>query len=251
MSGILSYLYSAFILPDRHPSNRYPANRWNETSIQRRKDMRKEVKNLMFDLGGVIMDLCRKDCVDAFTRLGMKDADSFFGEYCQQGPFLQLETGDIPPAVFRDAMRQFFNREVSDQELDAALSKFQVGIPVERLVELEKLRGQYKIYLLSNTNPILWEGRIATEFSNDGHDINYYFDGMVTSFEARVVKPDPKIFEIAARQWGIEPGETLFFDDSAENIKTALQLGWQGVVVKPGSLSLIKILEDYLNSTAL
>lgn len=58
----------------------------------------------MFDLGGVIMDLRRSDCVEAFSGLGMLDADSFFDEYCQQGPFLQMEVGDISPAEFRDAM---------------------------------------------------------------------------------------------------------------------------------------------------
>lgn len=207
----------------------------------------KEIKNLMFDLGGVIMDIRRSDCVDAFTKMGMRDADSFFGEYRQQGPFLQMEVGEITPAEFRDAMRTYFDREVSDQELDDALYKFLVGIPVHRLHELDELRRKYKIFLLSNTNPILWNGKIESEFRKAGHDVGYYFDGMLKSYEALVAKPEKKIFDIAAQQCGIDPAETLFFDDSAENIAAAISFGWQGVVVKPGDDSLIKILEVYLN----
>ena len=211
--------------------------------------MMKEVKNLMFDLGGVIMDLRRIDCVEAFTRLGMKNANSFFDEYRQQGAFLQLETGEITPAEFRDAMRSYFDQDVSDRQLDEALYKFLVGIPMHRLEQLETLRKDYKVYLLSNTNPILWEGRILSEFKKGGHDIDYYFDGMLTSYEAHVAKPDKEIFDIAARKWNIDPAQTLFLDDSPSNIDAALRLGWQATVVEPGSDSLIKIVEDYIGSS--
>ncbi len=202
----------------------------------------------MFDLGGVIMDLRRSDCVEAFTGLGMLDADSFFDEYCQQGPFLQMEVGDISPAEFRDAMREYFTKEVSDTELDAALAKFQVGIPIHRLYELEKLKESYRIFLLSNTNPIAWHGKIASEFRKAGHDINYYFEGIVKSYEARVAKPDKKIFDLAEKEFSINPGKTLFIDDSPYNIAVAKELGQQGVEVKPGSDSLVKIIEDYITS---
>ena len=208
--------------------------------------MKKEIKNLMFDLGGVIMDLRRSDCVKAFTELGMKDADSFFDEYRQQGPFLQLEMGEIPASQFRDEMRKFFDKEVSDDQLDAAIFKFLVGIPVSRLEELRQLRRRFKVYLLSNTNTILWNGPIASEFRKEGHDINYYFDGMLTSYEAHSAKPDRRIFDIAAERFGINPAETLFLDDSPYNIEAADKLGWQGVVVKPGSGSLVEIVEDNL-----
>lgn len=197
--------------------------------------MMKEIKNLMFDLGGVIMEIRRADCVKAFTELGMKGADEFFGEYRQTGPFLQLEAGQTTPAEFRQAMRQLFTATVSDSELDAALNKFLVGIPEHRLDELEELKKRYKIYLLSNTNPIMWNSKIAAEFRKRGHDIDHYFDGTLTSFEVKAVKPDRAIFDEAARRWGIEPGETLFLDDSAANVEAARRLGWQATVVEPGA----------------
>ncbi len=70
---------------------------------------------------------------------------------------------------------------------------------------------------------------------------------MVKSYEARVAKPDKKIFDIAAKEFSINPEKTLFIDDSPYNIAVAKELGWQGVEVKPGSDSFVKIIEDYIS----
>lgn len=193
------------------------------------------IKNLIFDLGGVIMDIRRKDCVDAFTELGMRDADSFFGEYKQTGPFLELEAGAIGPDEFRAEMRKLIKKEVSDAEMDAALNRFLTGIPVRRLRELEQLHRRYGMYLLSNTNPIMWNSRIAEQFRQDGHDAGYYFDGMVTSFAVKAVKPGREIFDALRTEAGIEPGESLFLDDSEANCKAARALGYHSVKVEPGA----------------
>ena len=193
------------------------------------------VRNLMFDLGGVIMDICRLNCVAAFDALGMKDADSFFGEYCQSGPFLRLEAGEISPDVFRFEMRKLITATVTDQELDTALNRFLTGIPLRRLHDLENLRHRYHIYLLSNTNPIMWNSRIAEQFQQDGHDIEYYFDGTLTSFEAGVNKPDSRIFKTAASKFGITPEDTVFLDDSRNNLDAAKALGFKTLLVPPGS----------------
>lgn len=195
----------------------------------------KQIKNLMFDLGGVIMDIRRSDCVKAFEELGMKNADSFFGEYKQTGPFLSLEAGDITPAEFRDRMRQLIDHEVTDRQLDTAINRFLTGIPPHRLEQLERLRRHYRVYLLSNTNPIMWDGRIAGQFTGAGHNREYYFDGMLTSFEARVNKPAPEIFIKAARKFDINPAETLFIDDSQANLDAAARLGFHTLLVPPGS----------------
>ncbi|MDE6812354.1 MAG: HAD family phosphatase, partial [Duncaniella sp.] len=89
------------------------------------------IKNLLFDLGGVIMDLDRDRCVRAFEKLGMKDADDFFGVYGQKGAFLALESGEIDAAEFRRRVRPLLGRpDVSDEEIDAAFTEFLVGIPV-------------------------------------------------------------------------------------------------------------------------
>ena len=193
------------------------------------------IKNLLFDLGGVIMDIRRLNCVASFERLGMKDADSFLGEYSQKGPFLQLEEGAISEAEFRTAVRQFIDGEVSDEQIDSAFCDFLVGIPKYRLEQLRELKKQYGIYMLSNTNSIMWHSRIAEDFRQEGLEREDYFDGIVTSFEAKSIKPDAKIFHAVVENLGIKPEETLFLDDSQKNLDAAAELGFQTLLVTPSS----------------
>ncbi len=193
------------------------------------------IKNLLFDLGGVIMDIRRLNCVASFERLGMKDADSFLGEYSQKGPFLQLEEGAISEEEFRTAVRALIDGEVSDEQIDSAFCDFLVGIPKYRLEQLRQLKKSYNIYMLSNTNSIMWRSRIAEDFRQEGLEREDYFDGIVTSFEAQSIKPDAKIFHTVVEKLGINPDETLFLDDSQKNLDAAAQLGFHTLLVTPGS----------------
>ena len=189
-----------------------------------------KIKNLLFDLGGVIMDIKRQNAVDALTQLGMKDADKLLGDYVQNGIFRSLEEGNLSPQAFTDSVRNYFpdnGKGITDKQINNAFMKFLIGIPVERLRQLDSLHKDYKIYMLSNTNTIMWEGEILQDFKIDGHDIDYYFDGIVTSFEAHSVKPEEEIFNYAVRKLHIVPQETLFLDDSVKNLETASRLGFQ------------------------
>lgn len=192
------------------------------------------IKNLLFDLGGVIMDLDRDRCVRAFEALGMKDADDFLGVYGQKGDFLALERGDIDAEEFRRRIRPLFDRDVTDGQIDEAFNRFLIGIPRHRLEELRELRKSYGVYLLSNTNPIMMNSFIAEQFRQEGLEMADYFDGMVMSYKAKCYKPDPKIFEYACTHCGIEAGETLFLDDSAKNVEAARACGFESEQVKPG-----------------
>jgi putative hydrolase of the HAD superfamily len=197
-------------------------------------------ENLLFDLGGVIMDIDRNRCVEAFKNLGMENADSFFGEYRQKGPFLQLEAGTISPEDFRAAVRQLIPGEVTDDEIDSTLCRFLIGIPPERLSRLRELRGRgHKVWMLSNTNAIMWQRFILPEF---GGDVSEFFDGVVTSFEAGVCKPDEAIYRYAISHLGINPAETTFFDDGAANVAAAEALGFHGVHITADN--------DFLTATA-
>lgn len=189
---------------------------------------------LLFDLGGVIMDIRRDNAVEALRALGMADADDFLGEYGQKGPFLALEKGEITPGEFRDELRPMLRAGVSDAEIDAAFNRFLTGIPLERLRALERLHATHSIYMLSNTNAIMWHSRIAEEFRKDGHDRDYYFDGCVTSFEARCYKPDAAIFRETLRKFGLNAPDVVFFDDSQANCDAAARLGFKTVWVAPG-----------------
>lgn len=189
------------------------------------------MKNLMFDLGGVIMEIERRRAVEALTAIGLSDANEMLGEYGQHGIFLDLELGKVTPAEWREELRRHIKGEVSDEEINQAFEKFLIGIPVERLRELEELHREHKLYLLSNTNKVMWDGMIRREFEKDGHDMGYYFDGIIPSFEVHCYKPDAEIFEKACEKFGIRPEETIFFDDSKANVEAAKALGFGGVHV--------------------
>ncbi|MDE7410762.1 MAG: HAD family phosphatase [Paramuribaculum sp.] len=193
------------------------------------------IRNLLFDLGGVIMDIRRENCVEAFRALGMTDPDRWLGEYRQSGPFADIEDGTATPAMFHDSLRSIIGSDVSDEAIDAAFGKFLVGIPRHRLEELEALHCHYAIYMLSNTNPIMWHDGIARNFRQSGHDVDYYFDGVVRSYEAGVMKPDMKIFRTVIDRFGIKPEETLFVDDSQANLDAAAIMGFCTLLVPPGT----------------
>lgn len=193
-----------------------------------------EIKNLLFDLGGVIMDIKRENCVKAFEALGMADANDLLGEYAQKGVFLALEEGSITAAEFRAEIKRRINGDVSDDEIDRAFCKFLLGIPPHRLEELDELRKRYKVYLLSNTNPIMIESDIKRYFRVCGKEMGDYFDGMVLSYKAKAIKPDTRIFKYAIEHLGIKPEETIFLDDSQKNLDAAAELGFGTVLVKPG-----------------
>lgn len=193
-----------------------------------------EIKNLLFDLGGVIMDIKRENCVRAFETLGMSGAGELLGEYSQKGAFLLLEEGTITPEQFREEIRKNISGDVTDEDIDKAFCKFLLGIPPHRLKALEDLRKHYKIYMLSNTNPIMVNSDIKHYFRVCGKELEDYFDGLVLSYEAKSIKPDLRIFEYAKSHLGIVPEETLFLDDSQKNLDAAAQLGFNVALVAPG-----------------
>lgn len=194
------------------------------------------IKNLLFDLGGVIIDIERQRCVQAFEALGLQQADSYFGDYAQTGVFMQIEDGSIGVDQFHNYLKHRLPSGTTGEQIDEAFQRFIVGIPAHRLEALRRLRREgYRIYLISNTNPIMWNGIIEREFRKEGLTREDYFDGMITSFEAKSAKPDTEIFLQLAQKYHIKPAETLFFDDSRANIEAGRSLGLQVALVKPGT----------------
>lgn len=185
-----------------------------------------KIKNVIIDLGGVMIDLDRDRCVRAFERLGLKGADAMLGLYRQEEPFLSVETGRISSAEFYDGLRSLTDSKISDLEFEKAFDEFLVALPAERLAALRQMRGQgFKLYMISNTNAIMYDGWIKKAFMQEGLRVGDYFDGIITSFAEGVCKPDPKIFEIIISRFGLKPEESILLDDSAANCESANQLG--------------------------
>jgi putative hydrolase of the HAD superfamily len=194
------------------------------------------IKNLLFDLGGVVIDIRRQNCIDAFTAIGMGRVAELLDDYTQRGPALEIENGKITPQQFCQQLRQYTGIDASDDAIQLAFTKFIIGIPTERLQALRRLQANYRTLFLSNTNPIMWNKTILPEFQKEGLSIDDYFTGGgVKSFEAGVVKPEPEIFHILERLTGIRPEETLFYDDSEANCKIAASLGYHTIHVAPNT----------------
>lgn len=188
----------------------------------------------MFDLGGVIMDIDRMNCVRAFEKLGFTDISDYLGDYGQKEFFLGLENGSVGVDEFHRCVSEHVAPGTTVEQIDSAFNEFLTGIPRHRLEQLRALRPYYPMFLLSNTNPLMFKSKIADEFRQEGGSIDDYFDGVVTSFEAMSYKPDRRIFDYAAEKFGIMPEETLFFDDSQKNVDAARSYGYHAVTVNPG-----------------
>lgn len=185
-----------------------------------------KIRNVIFDLGGVVIDLDRDHAVQALEELGLEGANEMLGLYGQEEPFLGLETGETPAGEFFDIMRSRMKPGVTDKEITAAFNRFLVDLPAKRLEMLRRMRmAGYRIFMLSNTNPVMFNSWIDRAFRQEGGTVNDYFDGVVVSYEELMCKPNVAIFETLMRRYGLNPSETLMLDDSEKNCRAAAEAG--------------------------
>ena len=208
-----------------------------------------DIKNIIFDLGGVVIDLQRRMAVDALDRLGIKDASALLGEYEQKGPFLMLEKGEISASELYDIILPHCKPGTTCTDVQNAFEEFLKDLPVERLKMIESLRNTgYKLFVLSNTNPIMFNHWIDNAFRNDGKSINDYFDGIVTSYQEKMCKPDPLLFKRVVERYNLNPEETIMLDDSEANVKSARSIGLLAKRIEPeGENSFINVCSALLN----
>ncbi|MCL2561054.1 MAG: HAD family phosphatase [Rikenellaceae bacterium] len=193
------------------------------------------MKNIIFDMGGVLVDLDRRRCVEAFTDIGFPQADAMIGIYGSSGVFGELEAGTITPEGFYEYVRRETGRAaLKDSDIAAALNSFIVGLPVYKLQMLLDLRQRFRIYLLSNTNAIMMPYIRRTCFERlTGFAFDDYFDRAFLSYEMGLVKPDEEIFLRMMNEGEIAPAESLFIDDGPANIDTAARLGFHTLLTQP------------------
>lgn len=193
--------------------------------------MNDNIRNLVFDFGGVLIDVDKERSVKAFHELEFKQADNLIGHYCQKGIFRELELGNISSEVFYQSIHNEAKRGITDQQIENAWNSMLIGIKPHKLEKLIALRKQYKIYLLSNTNIIHWDAS-RDMFSWGEYKREDYFDDIFLSFEMHMGKPDPNIFRALTNRVIILPYNTLLLDDSEENCEAARSVGWQAHCVK-------------------
>lgn len=190
--------------------------------------MLKGIKNIVFDMGGVLVDLDRQRCIDSFLALGYPAEELALNNYSQPGIFGLLESGAVGPREFCDHVREKTGREqLTDAQIAAAFNSFVVGLPVYKLQMLLELRRRFSVYMLSNTSAVMFPEICDTCFTQQGLSFDDYFDRAFLSFEMGCIKPDEEIFRKMIAQSGMIPGQTLFIDDSRANVETASRLGFR------------------------
>lgn len=194
------------------------------------------IKNIVFDFGGVIADIDREQAVQAFIRLGVKDADRILDKYHQTGIFQELEEGTLTEEAYRNELGKLCGRTLSWEEVQQAWLGFFTGIDVRKLHYLETLRREgYKLYVLSNTNPYVMGWACSEHFSSEGKPLTAYFEKLYLSYQIGCTKPDRRIFEFMLTDSKMQPEETLFVDDGASNIAAGRELGMYTFQLENGS----------------
>ena len=184
------------------------------------------IKNLIFDLGGVIITLAPEEALRRFKSLGLENAEEQMDIYTQTGIFGQLEEGKISAETFREELSRQVGREVTYDECRHAWLGYVKEVPQRNLDALLRLRSEgYRIILLSNTNPYMMSWVRSTEFDGHGHSIDYYMDACYLSYQLGVMKPDTEFFHRVLMTEKIMASETLFIDDGPRNVATASQMG--------------------------
>lgn len=192
------------------------------------------IRNIVFDLGGVLIDLDRDRAVRELEALGLLTAGKLLDLYRQAGPFLELETGRITAGAFYDMLRSECDAGTTDVQIQEAFNSFLEDLPIQRLHTLRRLKAAgFRVLALSNTNPVMYNSRIAEFFRQEGLSINDYFDGIVTSFQEGCCKPDPKIFHILINRYSLIPSQTLYLDDGEANCRAAEKAGLHTLHVTP------------------
>ena len=192
------------------------------------------IKNIVFDFGGVIVDIDRDKAVQAFIKLGLADADTRLDKYHQTGIFQELEEGKLSADEFRKQLGDLCGRELTMEETKQAWLGFFNEVDLRKLDYILGLRKSYHVYLLSNTNPFVMSWACSPEFSSQGKSLADYCDKLYLSYQLGCTKPDKGIFYHMLEDSGMVPSETLFVDDGDSNVRVGKELGMHTFKPKNG-----------------
>ena len=187
--------------------------------------MDKKIKNIVFDLGGVLVDLDFKAAINGLQKAGFANVKEQLQAFDRDGIFQKFELGEMTAEEFRTAIRENSSVELTDEEVDALWNAMLLEVPREKLELILHLRGKYMVYLLSNTNSIHWDYVCKNAFNYRGFRVNDYFEETFLSYEMHLAKPDKAIYEKVLQDANLLPEETLFIDDSEANCKAAEEVG--------------------------
>jgi len=186
----------------------------------------KEIKNIIFDLGGVIINLDYARTINAFNRLSEIPFESIYSQSGQADLFNRFDKGEISEFDFFSQIRRLIRYNGPDEDLLFAWNAMLLDVPEERLDVLVDAKQNYKTFLLSNTCETHIEHFERDLYNEHGvKNFNDYFDNVYYSCRVGMRKPDKEIFEMVLSKNRLKPEETVFIDDSEQHVKGAGECG--------------------------
>jgi glucose-1-phosphatase len=198
------------------------------------------IKNIIFDLGGVILDLSVDHTLQSFSDLSGLKKNEVEKIFHSTPEFLLYEKGGMTDNEFRDFVRQVYKINAPDSALDTSWNAMLRAMPLDKLALLDKLKTKYNVFLLSNTNNIHLDyiNKVMMPAVSGDRVLDDYFHRAYYSHLMFMRKPDAEIFERVLNDNGLEAAETLFLDDNASNVVGAASVGIQTVHVTSPNLML-------------
>lgn len=193
------------------------------------------IKNIVFDLGGVLLDIDYQRSIDAFEELGIEHFEKMFSQTHANELFEKLEKGEVGEDDFYAAIETRIKGPVTREEMEAACNALILQFRIESLGFLQKFAAKYNLYLLSNTNSIhlrFFKDLFTRQTGKPSLDA--YFRKAWYSHEIGFRKPGAEIFEFILQEGSLLAAETLFIDDTLGNIETAQSMGFKTHHLLPG-----------------
>lgn len=195
----------------------------------------KAVQNIIFDLGGVLLNIDYKATEQAFVQLGIQDFHTLFNQFHANELFSQLETGTVAEERFFEQLQESSGLQLKREDILKAWNAMLLDFRDESIAFLRSIRNRYGVYLLSNTNELhLQAFQLIFRQQYPESSLDDLFDAAYYSHRIGYRKPHKEAFEWVLRQHQLEPEQTLFIDDSLPNIEAAAQLQIQTVHLLPG-----------------
>lgn len=193
------------------------------------------IKAIIFDMGGVLVDLDIEDCKKVFKEtLGYDDIDQIIDACHQKGIYGDLEEGTLSAEEFRSIVLAGSRSGSTPEMVDEAMSHILVGIQPYKVQMLKKLAQEYDLYMLSNNNAICLPYSRAM-FAEAGIPLEDIFKKCFFSFEMKALKPSAAFYKAVVEQIGLPAEEMFFIDDSQRNVDGSIAAGLPAVYYEPGT----------------
>ena len=195
----------------------------------------KDIKNIIFDLGGVLLNIDYNATSKAFKQLGAEQFDELYSQSGANHLFEALETGGISEQQFYESMEQYCKKGTTREQMEEAWNAILQDWRMDSLASLEEFKNEYKLYLLSNTNSIHHTAFNKTLLKATGrHSLDDYFTKSYYSHVIQRRKPYAATYHWVLSDGGMKAEETLFIDDSIVNINGAKEAGLRTHLLLPG-----------------